>query len=159
MSAYQYINKWASGSFHKVSADVAYAVTSDLARQNTLNAVTLVDVSRDPKAPLHDEFEWDDSIAGEEWRKEQARHIIAHLIHVEVKNEIPEHRAFFKIEKDSGNYIPFETIVRNEDTRQQLLDQALKEFASFRRKYAALTELAKAFDELESAIKQTKLSV
>ena len=38
MSAYQYINKWASGSFHKVSADVAYAVTSDLARQNALNA-------------------------------------------------------------------------------------------------------------------------
>ncbi|MBR3688949.1 MAG: hypothetical protein IKL85_07740 [Lentisphaeria bacterium] len=159
MSAYQYINKWASGSQHKVSADVAYAVVSDLAEQHSLTARNLVDVSRAPEAPLHDEFEWDDSIAGEEWRKEQARHIIAHLIHVEANNEIPEHRAFFKIEKETSNYVPFESAIRNENSRQSLLDQALKEFTSFRRKYSVLTELAKVFEDTENAIKQTRLSV
>ena len=159
MSAYQYTPKWAPGSHHKVSAEVAHAVVSELAEKGDLKPNVLVDVSRDPSAPLHDEFEWDDAIAGEQWRREQARHIIAHLIYIDVQEEKPPIRAFFKIEKDTSEYKPFEVIFRNEDTRQKLLDQALKEFASFRRKYAAITELSKAFNEFESAIKQTKLSV
>lgn len=36
----------------------------------------LLDVARDPVNPLHDRFEWDDSVAGEAYRKQQAHALI-----------------------------------------------------------------------------------
>lgn len=36
----------------------------------------IVEVARNPKHPLHDAFEWDDSIAAEKWRLDQARVLI-----------------------------------------------------------------------------------
>lgn len=42
--------RWASGSRHRVSADIAGEVCDRLAKENNLSAQTLVDVSRDEKA-------------------------------------------------------------------------------------------------------------
>lgn len=36
----------------------------------------VVDAARDPKSALHDQFEWDDTVAAEKWRLDQARDII-----------------------------------------------------------------------------------
>jgi hypothetical protein len=36
----------------------------------------IVDEARNPDHPLHTRFEWDDSVAGEKWRREQARALI-----------------------------------------------------------------------------------
>ena len=41
-----------------------------------LEPKAVVDRARDPKNILHDSFEWDDSIAGEKYRIEQARALI-----------------------------------------------------------------------------------
>lgn len=36
----------------------------------------VVEDARDPESPLHDEFEWDDSVAAEKYRLEQARRLL-----------------------------------------------------------------------------------
>jgi hypothetical protein len=36
----------------------------------------VVEAARDPANPLHEEFEWDDSVAAEQWRLAQARTLI-----------------------------------------------------------------------------------
>lgn len=41
-----------------------------------LTASMVVDEARPTDHPLHDRFEWDDSVAGERWRREQARLLI-----------------------------------------------------------------------------------
>lgn len=41
-----------------------------------LTASLVVDQARPKDHPLHDRFEWDDSVAGERWRREQARLLI-----------------------------------------------------------------------------------
>lgn len=37
---------------------------------------SVVDAARDPENPMHAVFEWDDAVAGEKWRLEQARTMI-----------------------------------------------------------------------------------
>src|SRR5438105_923153 len=62
-----------------------YHVDADIARQELLRinkrdgGITpsaVVEDARPEEAPLHCAFEWDDSLAGEEWRQHQARNLI-----------------------------------------------------------------------------------
>ena len=46
----------------------------------------VVNVAHDPEHPLHDRFEWDDSIAGPKYRESQARRLIKSVM-IEVKTE------------------------------------------------------------------------
>lgn len=46
------------------------------AHSGTLSPEIVVDAARPDNAPLHNQFEWDDGIAGEKYRIEQARGII-----------------------------------------------------------------------------------
>ena len=79
MAAFEY--RFKMQGMHKVSAELAGQVCQSLSDSpEGLTAKRLVDVSRDESAPLHAEFEWDDSVAGEKYREEQARKIIQHLI-------------------------------------------------------------------------------
>ncbi|MBQ6599980.1 MAG: hypothetical protein IJH79_20740 [Lentisphaeria bacterium] len=153
--------RWASGSRHRVSPEIAGSVCDQLAKDNNLCAQSLVDVSRPESAPLHNEFEWDDAKAGEEWRKAQAGNVIRHLIIVreepETKEEQTPIRAFFKIEHDDPHYTPVEIIIRKEDTRNALIAQAINELKAFRRKYAAISELAKLFESIDSEMEQIEI--
>ena len=47
-----------------------------------IDAATVVDLARSKNHPLHDGFEWEDSIAAEEHRKHQARVMIGAVIKV-----------------------------------------------------------------------------
>lgn len=138
------IYKWKEGSQHKVSAQIAGEVCEVLEKNGELNAQNLVDVSRPEDAPLHDEFEWDDSIAAEMYRKTQAGAIIRHLA-IETETVTPV-RAYFPIEVKSNKYEHIETIIRHEDKYAVLLKQALRELEAFQRKYQMLSELQELFD-------------
>ena len=45
-------------------------------RKGRLTPAIVVEASRPQKAPLHGRFEWDDTIAGEAWRRVQAHELI-----------------------------------------------------------------------------------
>lgn len=140
------------GSVHKVSADIAGKVCEKLERKGKLTAENLVDVSRPENAPLHKEFEWDDTIAGENWRHHQARNLINSLIVVapETNSEV---RKFFNIVVDDRKYEAIETILRESDKREELLRNAVNELKAFERKYSTLSELSDVFAAID-AIKE-----
>ena len=107
----------------------------------------IVDKARDESTELHKCFEWDDTVAAEQWRKQQARIIVCHLVIREdtVPTDRPEVRYFFKPKPDEG-YKPTQIIVRKEDEYQQLLAQAWAELQAFKVKYAMLNELQEIFE-------------
>ena len=144
------IYQWKTGSRHVVAPEVAATVMNRLAQQNKLDAETLVEVSRSEDAPLHGEFEWDDQMAAGEYRKEQARHLIQHLVimHDEMP-ETPPVRAFFKISTDTSVYEPIEAIITQPDKRTRLYNVALSELKSVRQKYSSIQEFAKVFAEID----------
>lgn len=46
------------------------------ARDGKVETTTVVDEARPKQAPLHPAFEWENSVAGEQWRLQQARHLV-----------------------------------------------------------------------------------
>jgi hypothetical protein len=50
-----------------------------LATDGTLSPDAVLKDARNPKSPLHDEFEWDDSAAAHQYRVDQARALIARV--------------------------------------------------------------------------------
>lgn len=137
--------KWKPGSFFKVSAQVAGEVCAELEERGELTAENLVEVSKAEDAPLHDEFEWNNDIAADQYRKAQARQLIAHIAVVTEETPAPV-RAFFTLDVKKAEYESVQTIVQNEDKYAALLRLALRELAAFQKKYQQLSELQEVFD-------------
>ena len=142
------VYKFKQGARIKTDAQIAGAELERLEADGNLTAKALVDASRPAEAPLHKEFEWDDSIAAESYREMQARHII-NSIEI-VREEREPVRAFFNIERTDSQYHHVDVIMRQEDSRQKLLMSALAELKAFERKYAQLTELAAVFEAIDN---------
>ena len=136
--------------FMKVSADVAGKEFERIDKKRGLTAEAVVDESRPEDAPLHDAFEWDDAVAGEEWRKQQARVMIGNLvIQVEELPESPQVRAYVMIDKTASVYESTKVILQLEDKKQALMRIAMRELQSFQRKYSDLQEFARLFAEID----------
>lgn len=107
----------------------------------------IVDKARNTDTELHKCFEWNDSIAAENWRRQQARVIVCNLVIKEetMPTDRPEIRYFFKPNPDEG-YKSTQVIVKKEDEYQKLLVQAWAELQAFKVKYAMLNELQEIFE-------------
>lgn len=55
---------------------IAAALKAVEDRHGRLTASAVVDAARDEESPLHARFEWNDGVAAERWRLEQARELI-----------------------------------------------------------------------------------
>lgn len=149
------VYQWKIGSLAKVSADVAGRECERLAATSEgLTPDTLLEASRDAAAPLHGCFTWDDAVAGEAYRRIEARQIInALIIEPDVEHKEPV-RAFFRVQ-DAQAFEPTGVILREQDKRAALLATAMRELAAFRRKYQQLDELADIFAAIDAKEAET----
>lgn len=105
----------------------------------------VVEESRPEGALLHSLFQWNDTIAAESWRKEQASRLIRN-VHVVINNEDVKCsvRAFVNVSTGKDipkSYIPFKEAILNKEAYADLLQQAKEEMQAFVRKYSQLEEL------------------
>lgn len=148
---------WKIGSKHNVKAEVAGKVCADLEEQGLLTAHNLVEVSRAEDAPLHKCFEWDDAKAGQMYRETQARILIRHI---EIKTEdddedqLPRMPMYVNLKTEERTYEDIRTVIRHEDKRDKLLENAKNEMISFRTKYAVLQKLAKVFEAMDEVLER-----
>lgn len=145
------VYKWNAGYFTKVNPQVAGEVCEQLAAKNKLTAQSLVDISEPETAPLHNAFEWDNQIAGNEWRKHQARNIIHSL--VIVREEAEPQKVYFNLDKKENEYTHIDVILSSEDDYQKMMSNALQELITFQRKYARLSALKPVFDAIDNLSK------
>lgn len=145
---------WKTGYAPKVDPVVAYNTIQELHEQGRSDARGIVDASRPVNAPLHPCFEWDDSIAAEKYREEQARLICRSIIIVpEEREEMKPVRAFFNIETQRNTpYEPTVVIMECPDKRERLLNAAKRELESFAAKYSCLQELDGVIEEIRNFI-------
>lgn len=135
------------GSYIKADAQSAGEMCEMLAAQDNLTAEALLEANRPEDAPLHDVFEWDDTIAAESWRKHQARHIINSL-EIVIEGQEPV-RAYFNIQRKEPEYHHIETILQRQDTTEALLATAYRELLAFQKKYKRLEELVPIFQAID----------
>ena len=95
------IYQWKSASRIKTNAQTAGEICENLERTVGLTAKNLLEVSRPEDAPLHNEFEWNDSVAAEKYRENQARYIIRMLCVAPEKEDKPPVRAFSRSHQSS----------------------------------------------------------
>lgn len=133
----------------------------------------IVEDARNADRETHRLIEWNDSAAAENYRLEQARYIVRNIIivrsepapektepkviqiHSESNPQAPEakvikFRAFENVDVEEGRYfMPIQDAVNRDDTRNYMLDQALKALKSFRSKYGMIKELAIVLDAID----------
>lgn len=108
----------------------------------------VVEFARNPETALHSKFTWDDTEAARQYRLWQARQIIrvtVRMVQLPERLEPTQVRAYVSLPDDrkcGGGYRSITKVMDSDDLRQQLLDAAKEELATFRRKYRDIKELA-----------------
>ena len=133
------VYSWKSAARIKADAQKAGELFEQLERSGELTPAKIVEVSRSKDAVLHNEFEWDDSIAANCYREGQAGNLLRAIIITGESKTAEPVRAFFKVEQNT--YESITAIVKSEDKMQSLLSQAISELNAFQRKYDCLRAL------------------
>lgn len=104
----------------------------------------VLDRARDPRHPLHDRFEWNDGVAAERYRIQQARELIRSVewVYAEEPDGAPKKvRAFHSVNRvDGPTYVPAQEIQQDEFMSKLVLQAAEREWKSLQRKYGHLAE-------------------
>ncbi|WP_143591212.1 hypothetical protein [Thermoactinospora rubra] len=105
----------------------------------------VVEVAKEPDHPLHDRFEWDDSVAAEAWRREQAHRLIqkCKVVYREADDKNPEQsvRAFHAVRSEKGHvYEPVERVTADPFMAQLVLQDMEREWKALKRRYEHFSE-------------------
>lgn len=147
MSAYA----WKTASYIKANADVAGKMCEELEKDGGLTPERLLEANKEESAPLHNEFEWKDTIAAHKYRIEQARHIIQCLITIpEGQSEEAKPVRAFVVTGQIAKYEHINAVLKSEDKYELMLEQALRELKSFQQKYSTLKELTPLFETINA---------
>jgi len=149
---------WRAGHGNVSANDAGKVMESIEERDGKVTAQSFLDESRPEESPTHGCFEWDDAVAAEKYRLDQAQHTILDLVvTVEHNNEEKKIPAFVNV-TTSGNaeYVTTSVAYTRVESRGVVLRNALKELEAFQRKYAKLTELTDVFDAIEKTVRKKK---
>ena len=151
--------QWSSGARIKIDPQTAgERLEAIRARKGgQLDRRDVLADARKTRSPLHQAFEWEDSVAAEQYRLMQAGHLLRAI--TVVFEDAPQSepiRAFVHVSKgdDDAAFTHISVALADADMKAQLLKQALAEIEGWRRRYAHLEELSIIFaaaDEVLSA--------
>lgn len=114
------------------------------ASHGRLTPALVVDEARSEDHPLHDRFEWDDGIAGEAYRRTQARELIrsVKISFRDSKGEPAKIRAFHAARWDgaASSYKPTDEVIEDPVTAGIVLADMRREWRAMRRRYESFSE-------------------
>jgi len=117
-----------------------------------INPEFLVENARDEGSLLHDCFEWNDSIAAESYRVEQAKNLIRTLVKIEkTGNSETVTRAVVSVrlsECDTRRYCMTSVVMKNDYAREMLLREALRDCKAFEDRYKSLEEVRSVIEAI-----------
>ena len=130
---------WREGRGRSVQASVVGQVLEGIAkRDGRIEPIALVNESRPESAPTHSLFEWNDTIAAEEYRKHQARGVIRSIAIVRPEDGKPTPPAFLSVvfDPDADNeedgkqhfgYVSGRTVQKSPEYREKVIRRELAE--------------------------------
>ena len=138
---------------HKVKAEIAGRICQELSEsEGGLTPQRLEDISRDVNHPLHNEFEWNDSLAAEMYRRSQAARLIRDIVIVRENDNAHKDRQFVITNQRESAYVQLDVALSNEDWKSNLLKQARNDMVSFIAKYRRLQELTNVIEPMKDLI-------
>ena len=120
--------------------------------EGLLTPQTIVNAAKNKKSVLHRQFEWDDNEAANQYRLSQARELLQVTIEYikDSKGNKKPMRVFASLKSDrlDGGYRTMVDLLGDKEYRAQLLQDAIEELETFKRKYYELKELVEIFDAI-----------
>lgn len=120
----------------------------EIGRDAKITPEQVLEKARDEQSELHKCFEWNDSIAAEKYRLQQARQLIQLFVVVPKQDSKPPIRRF-QITSQRNVYMPTTHFATQPDEYQKLLQRAYAELRSFQNRYKSLSELENVFEEID----------
>ncbi len=113
----------------------------------------VVDAARSPKHPLHPHFEWDDKLAAEAHRLDQARSLIR-IVRVEDASATDgTSRAFLSISEKAGtSYRSLADVKASIGMQDAILKAAARDLDAFQQRYRDLTDICEFVSKAKEAI-------
>ena len=137
--------KWKISGIYKADAQKVYEEIGD----KSVSPEEVLNKARNEKSELHKCFEWNDGIAAEKYRLQQARMII-NLLVIKTENKDDEPIRVFQISSEKNVYQPTRFFIQNPDEYQILLRRAKGELQAIRNRYKTLSELEAVFDAIDN---------
>lgn len=154
------VYRWVTGSRKSGNAQTIGETLESLRRKlkGRLTTQAVIITARKKRSVLHRHFEWDDTIAAEAHRHEQARHLIRSVLVVPRKGE-PSRAFVHVVQADGGKpvYTGMFHALSDTEMRGRLLRQAEDEMRSWRRRYENLVEFTEVFSVIDALKIETNL--
>lgn len=133
-----------------------------LSEEGAVTARDVVDAARSTNSPLHSYFEWDNKVAADLWRVETARKILqaVKVKFIEPDGETRVARAFQVVRERAWETAPrayrtFQVLHGDSAFAAQMMDSAIDDLQSWRRKYEPYIGMWKSFgDVFQSVLNQ-----
>ena len=139
---------WKVKGFFKADAEAVYKEITALG--DSFSPEQIVEAAKDEASELHKCFTWDDAIAAENWRKHQARVLVAQLVvKTETSDEEPVAVRVIASTAIRNVYKPVVKLIEAEQDYADLLARAINELKAFQQKYKAITELREIFAAID----------
>jgi tRNA A37 N6-isopentenylltransferase MiaA len=157
--------QWKQGYRARIDAIKAHKELEDIRRlDGNLTAANVLKRAKDKSSSLHKQFDWDDGEAANQWRLEQARRLIRSIEVIRLDAPKRPYKAYNVVTvpatasdpKVRKVYQSTEEALADPVMRDEILGNAIRDAISFRRKYAALQELAQVFSEIDRMIANFK---
>jgi len=117
-------------------------------KKTLLQPQAVVDWARSrPDSAIHQALEWDDTVAGELWRRQQVRRLISLCVTTEEGDRALVSLSIDRVEPQGG-YRTISDVLASPRLRDVLLSDALAEFERLEYKYGRLKQLAGVWTEV-----------
>lgn len=136
---------WRVDGFFKADAQKCYEEMGD----SDISPEEVLEKAKDESSELHKCFEWDDTVAANKYRLQQARQIIQFIVKVP-QNENEQPTRVFQISSKKNVYQPTVFFQRNNDEYQILLERAKTELTKFKKRYQMLSELEQVMEAIDN---------
>ena len=122
-----------------------------------LEPLSVVDAARDKKSVLHAHFEWDDALAANKFRLDQARALIR-SIRVEDSDTDDGHiQAFVSVAERGGvAYRPIDAIRTSADLQAKVLAQAERDLDAWQKRYRSLQDVCAIVQKAQELVKRKR---
>lgn len=139
---------WKVKGFFKADAETVYKEITALG--DSFSPEQIVEAAKDENSELHKCFTWDDTVAAENWRKHQARMLVAQLvIRTETTDNEPVAVRVIASTNVRNEYKPVVKVLEVEQDYADLLARAVAELKAFQQKYKTIKELREIFEAID----------
>ena len=148
---------WAKGFPAKIKAEVFGAEKDRIAAEKGLEVIQpedILEAARNKKSPINPAFEWNDAVAAEKHRVEQARKMLTNLEIVRVEIESGpaiSSRAMFVVSRDGDRrgYMNADAIMGDRELKAQVIARARRELESYLNKYKSVLAMGRFIPRLQ----------